>query len=484
MNSVLYWNAVLLELSRRDFTRGFANSQNPGPIATSRAMAMVHLTIRDALALPVVPAKAYLPIPGITFPDFPAAGPARDAYLDDLVAGAASETMRALYPGSLDFIDESVGLANATVPINPAAFMVGQQIGQAMVMSRMKDGAFKDAAGNPVAITSPQVPNPGYGDHRADPYDAGQPRLGVHWGAVTHFAAATHAPLDPYPGAAKRPIKAFLTDAHCAADYIEVRDIGQAESSARSPEEELIGVYWGYDGANKLGVPPRLYNQIVHAFIRQRFPGLGREQCADLFAVVNCAMADAGIDAWHYKYIHNLWRPVVGIRNEVVPAQTDAFWAPLGAPQTNSAPGTRTPPFPAYPSGHATFGAAMFQALRLYFKTAAGPIKMDDVLKFDGPGAAPAVATEELDFISDELNGHSLDPDGSVRTLASRHFRSFAQAVWENAVSRVYLGVHWRFDGLPARNKPNQKIGGASVGLTNGENAWKMFKDILLADQP
>lgn len=59
MNSVLYWNAVLLEVSRRDFTRGFVNSQNPGPIATSRAMAMVHIAIREALALPNQAASSY-----------------------------------------------------------------------------------------------------------------------------------------------------------------------------------------------------------------------------------------------------------------------------------------------------------------------------------------------------------------------------------------------------------------------------------------
>ena len=481
MNSVLYWNAVLLEVSRRDFTRGFVNSQNPGPIGTSRAMAMVHLAIREALALPVAPAKAYLPAAataGITFPGLPPAGPARVDYLDDGVAGAASETLRALYPGSLEFIDDAVGFANA------AAFNAGKQVGQAMVASRSNDGAFKDAANNPVPIAAGQVPSPAYGDHRADPYDAGQSRLGIRWGDVTHFAATARAPMDTYPGAAKRMTKAFLSDNHYAADYDEVRDLGRAQSPGRTPDQKLIGVFWGYDGANNLGVPPRLYNQIARAFIRQRAPGLGREQCADLFAAINCAMADAGIDAWHYKYTHNLWRPVVGIRNEVVPAETDAFWAPLGAPQTNGGAGTRTPNFPAYPSGHATFGAALFQILRLYFDTASGPIKVADVLKFDGPAPGPAVAKEELDLISDELNGRSLDPDGSVRTPVTRHFDSFAQAVWENSVSRVYLGVHWRFDGLPARNKPNQKIGGTVVGLQNGINAWDAFKNRLLAAQP
>ena len=130
MNSVLYWNAVLLEVSRRDFTRGFVNSQNPGPIGTSRAMAMVHLAIRDALALPTAPAKAYLPPAGLNFPGLPAPGPSRSAYLDDVVAGAASETLRGLYPGSAEFIDDADSFVSA------AAHDAGKAIGTAMLALR------------------------------------------------------------------------------------------------------------------------------------------------------------------------------------------------------------------------------------------------------------------------------------------------------------------------------------------------------------
>ena len=480
MNSVLYWNAVLLEVSRRDFTRGFVNSQNPGPIGTSRAMAMVHLAIRDALALPVAPAKAYLPpasTAGINFPGLPAAGPARDAYLDDVVTGAASELLLTLYPGSREYIEGAQAFANL------AAFNAGKAIATAMAAFRANDGAFKDGGGNDVPIAGAQPKSPAYGDHRADPYDVGQARLGIRWGTATHFAGSQVA-LAPYPGAAQQAAQDYLADAHYSADYEEVSDLGKAGSAGRTPEQRVIGVYWGYDGANNLGVPPRLYNQIVRKFIRDKNAGLTREQCADVFAIVNCAMADAGIDAWHWKYVFNLWRPVIGIRNEVVPSERDPFWAPLGAPQTNSTSGTRTPNFPAYPSGHATFGAALFQVLRLYFKTAAGPIKVSDVLDFDKNNPPGPVAKEEISFVSDELDGRSLDPDGSVRTRLDRHLGSFAQAVWENSVSRVYLGVHWRFDGLPARNKPNQNIGGVPLGLQIGINAFDAFKTKLLAPQP
>lgn len=238
MNSVLYWNSVLLEVSRRDFTRGFVNSQNPGPIGTSRAMAMVHLAIRDALALPVAPAKAYLPAAGHTFPSLPAAGPARSAYLDDVVGGAASALLVALYPGSQQYIEESTSF------VNLQAFQAGQTIGNAMLASRDTDGAFKDSSGNPVEVASAQNKMLGYGDHRADPFDSGQPRLGVHWGNVDHFAAAGRVALAPFPGHATAA--PFLNNPHYRADYEEVKDKGSGGATTRTPAEHLIGVYWGY----------------------------------------------------------------------------------------------------------------------------------------------------------------------------------------------------------------------------------------------
>ena len=110
-------------------------------------------------------------------------------------------------------------------------------------------------------------------------------------------------------------------------------------------------------------------------------------QNARLFALVNAAMGDAGVLAWDEKYRWDLWRPVVGVREHepsmgsggaagsVLDADCDPGWLPLGAPRTNE-PGRPdfTPPFPAYPSGHATFGAAALESVRRFYKVgAAGP---------------------------------------------------------------------------------------------------------------
>lgn len=441
MNKVLYWNGVLLEASRRDHSQGYANGQQPGPTATSRAMAIVHLAIHDAVAYMNKPAAAYLKKKlNLNMPK------PVGAVLDDVIDGAAITALKAMYPLYGSFFDDAMDAAK------PISFDFGAAIAQALVEHRAGDGSAAPAA--PAAPTA-------YGTHRADPFNPGQGLLGPQWGAVQHFVGPRKA-LAAFPGSGQA---SYLTSAHYLQDYQEVKQLGAQARGARTAEQTLIGVYWGYDGAQGIGVPPRLYNQIA----RKHAAGLSLSMAAELFAEINVAMADAGIDAWHHKYVNNLWRPVVGVRMEPA-GEGDCFWTPLGAPQTNRL-GARsaTPPFPAYPSGHATFGAALFQSLRL--RSGGAALTVAEVLASES-NTAP-VANESFSFVSDELDGRAMDSDGSVRTHHERQLPGFARAVWENAVSRVYLGVHWRFDGLPRQAGDN--IGGVPLGLAVGQQVHDYF---------
>ena len=99
-------------------------------------------------------------------------------------------------------------------------------------------------------------------------------------------------------------------------------------------------------------------------------------------------------------------------------------FSPLGAPASNLSGPDFTPPFPSYPSGHATFGGAVFEVLRRFYGTDQQPFT----------------------FISDEWNGMTKDNDGRVRPYRPRFFETFSEAEEENAQSRIYLGIHWSFD--------------------------------------
>ena len=164
------------------------------------------------------------------------------------------------------------------------------------------------------------------------------------------------------------------------------------------------------------------------------------EQFSRLLALVNTAMADAGIAIWESKYFYQYWRPVTGIR-ESDPGTGptglgdgnpdtigDPTWSPLGAPASNLVSMNFTPPFPSYPSGHAGFGGALFQTLRDFYGT--------DNIAFN--------------FMSDEFNGLTKDHNGMVRPMVTRSFASLSQAEEENGESRIYLGIHWRFDKTEA----------------------------------
>lgn len=457
MDTVLYWNSVLLEVSRRDFTSGMPNGQQAGPIGTSRAMAIVHLAIHDTVAYSTSGGAnaAYLAKKGTAPPVIPS--PASAVQMDDRVGGAAVAALKAMYPAYAKFINDSV----PSPPPVAADVAFGAEVAAKILQLRTNDGSENDIFGG-------QIPNPGYGVHRSDPYQPGQENLGPTWGNVKRFTGTAHQPLDPFPGHGQ---PSFLSDPDYKDDFEEVRDFGALARNKRTAEQERIGVYWGYDGGRGIGVPPRLYLQIAREVIKNRV--LSTQQLAELFAMLTVAMADAGIDSWHYKYLFDLWRPVVGVRNELPPGARDVFWAPYGIPQPNTV-GRRTwtPPFPAYPSGHATFGAALFQVLRRALRTTSSPIKLDDVLKVES-GKLNPIAREAFSFVSDELDGFAGDPDGSSRTRVSQSFKTFAQAIWENSISRVYLGVHWRFDGVP--RVAGQNIGGVPLGLAVGVEAYNLF---------
>src|SRR5207248_11466899 len=131
---------------------------------------------------------------------------------------------------------------------------------------------------------------------------------------------------------------------HDAAEFAKVVAKGglQRTAGTRTLEEEIVGIAWGYDGPPELGTPRRLYLQVVLTAldaIEARTPGkLNVADELSIVAGVGIAMADAGIDAWHYKYepTHMMWRPVIGIQH-AVPGNGTAVpgWLPLGRPDTN-----------------------------------------------------------------------------------------------------------------------------------------------------
>jgi hypothetical protein len=407
---VLLWHQHVMEAIRADRTYG-------GPTWASRNFAIVQAAVFDATQ---AIDHSYTPI-------FVDADARRDTSMDAAVASAAAEALSQLYPLQADHIRDELKDSLAQIP-NGKAQNNGVKLGRAIAdeITAIRAGDGSDA---PSTYTPTNQP----GHWQPDPLNPTQTALGANWGGVTPFVMDNGAQFRPPPPPA-------LTSGAYTAAFKEVKSIGDLNSTTRTPEQTMIGHFWAYDRAS-MGTPLVLYNQILDSIATQKH--LSEVETAHLLALADVAQGDAGIAAWDCKYINDFWRPITAIRNadsDGNPATVaDPNWRPLGAPGNGEVPDF-TPPFPAYISGHSTFGAATFEVLQSYFGT--------DKFSFD--------------VHSDELPG------------VVRHFTRFSDAAKENGQSRIYLGIHWQFDnqyGLETGKKVADFVVGNAMKALGGDRA-------------
>jgi hypothetical protein len=130
-----------------------------------------------------------------------------------------------------------------------------------------------------------------------------------------------------------------------------------------------------------------------------------------VFVLVNVSVHDALQTAQSSKFVYGLWRPVTAIR------QADTDLNPATEPDGNWLPLLTTPPYPSYAGNMATIGASAARALQLAFGTNDIPVKAT----WHQSGGQPDVTHE---------------------------FPGFWQAAEEQSESRIYGGIHYRFDQL------------------------------------
>jgi hypothetical protein len=416
------WNRVAINASGLDHTpvrpgenRTFGEQLGPG--RASRAMAIVHIAIFDAVNSIVGGYKSYTQLPRSSG-SVPAA-----------IATAAHDTLVVLFPSQAKKFNNFLTHDLKEIPdsIEKAqGIETGKRAAASILALRENDGSQHSEPRMNIDFFPAKEP----GKWRMDPVSQLSIALGAHWGEVKPFVmrSAKQFRVPPPPSMKSQEyIDAFY-------EVITLGGDGVATSTLRTDDQTLAGIYWAYDGTPSLCAPPRLYNQITLQIANKM--GSNMIETARLLALVNVAMADSGIAIWESKFFYQVWRPVCGIR-ESDPGTGPTGWGddnssthgdpnfmPLGAPASNLNGPNFTPPFPAYPSGHAGFGGALFQILRRYYKT--------DKISFT--------------FVSDEFNGVTKDNNGSTRPLIPRSFDSLSQAEEENGQSRIYLGIHWSFD--------------------------------------
>ena len=217
------------------------------------------------------------------------------------------------------------------------------------------------------------------------------------WGAtVTPFVLSSGTQFRaPRPYGAASNAAAVLT-ARYTADFNEVKALGCSGCAARTAEQSEIAIFWEENS-------PTGWNRFATHVAAGR--QLNAWDTARLFAVLEIGEFDAYTTSLESKYYYNFWRPVSAV------ALADAD----GNPATSSAPGWQvlafpTPPVPDYPSAHATAGGAAAAIIEALVRGHGRPISTTS-------GSLPGV----------------------TRTFATPN-----DAAIENALSRIYIGFHFR----------------------------------------
>ena len=294
------------------------------------------------------------------------------------------------------------------------SFRLGAQISQNLLEFRKSDGSS-------TTITYLARNSPGLWRRTPSLY---RPPEQPHWRKVSLYALPDRhsflptAPPDPQSSEFIHALR-------------EVKEVGGKISQIRTEEEGFIARFWKDFSYSQ--TPPGHRNDIATFVAKSKKMNAWEE--SRMFALMNTAMADAGIIAWESKYKYHLWRPVHAIRLADQFPKTGRLvnkeWEPL----------LESPPHPEYISGHSCFSGAAAEVLRNFLGT--------DQFKF------------------------RVDSDrfpGKFRT-----FSSFSSCTSEIAMSRLYGGIHYRFSnekGIEA----GKKIGTAFVSKNTFKSLTKVIK--------
>jgi hypothetical protein len=434
-STVYAWNAVLLDAFRDD-------GQPTPPTALSRAAAMMHVGIFDTFNSVFFAKLEDLASgdPGAsetcgwesytTLAETPASTNANLA-----AEIAARDILLELFPNFATEINAAFTGRNGNGPYQGAAQTLGAFVADEILAERSSDGS--GSSPSYTLTATPGAWRPSLNTSSEVECDGAEDAVSPGWGNVTPFTLSSGSQFrQPLPGGFST-YASLLASAFYADQFDEVKAKGRRTLSTRTMDEEKAAFFWANDLDGTYKPPGQLLQHTYELAITQpAAQGSGDPEdffrqwsqqgirVARLFAEVSLAMADGAIASWDQKYLTaiDLWRPVDAIQLASSDGnngtQPDANWIPLSQDRFGE---QFSPCFPAWVSGHATFGGAWSRVMENEFRQA-----------------------DLTDPFPLELS--SEDPEAVERSATVRAFDSFAEAGEENAESRIWLGVHYRID--------------------------------------
>jgi hypothetical protein len=379
---------------------GAENYGNKFPGEAGVYMGIVHAAIYDAAVAiegGYQPYAIALTAPVGTSPAATIATAAHHVLVGLQPALGLTATQQAILDGN--YADYLAAIPDGAAKANGIA--VGVQVAAAVLSLRANDG--REA--NPQLGLPPFVPPPS-GPGVWDPGSA--PALGLRLPGIRPLAlesASQFRPDGPNP----------LTSEEYARDFAQVKELGRADSTARTAEQTTEALFWTDHDA-------RQWNDGMLRLAVAR--GLDLVQTARMLAMSHVAGADALIACFDAKYHYWFWRPYQAIAR----ADTDGNLATVADPGWR--PLRTTPNHPEYPSAHACHTTAVAEALAAFFGTDNVAFSLDS--RVTG-------TTREYDRFREAVKDVN-----RARVLAGFHFRNSDQE-GSNLGRKVgrYVGGHF-----------------------------------------
>jgi len=354
-----------------------------------RTAAMLHLAMHDALSATGGRYEAY-----VLDERFPGTAPIAAA------AQAAFRVAVSQYPGEESRFaairDRWLERAGAGKALE-ASVALGDTAAAAVLAARQGDGWDGDAeyAWHPMA--------PGvyaeFHEHSGTPQGF---IFGAGWAAAQGFALE-------HPGQFRVPPPPPIDSAGYTRAFDEVKALGRFQSMTRTPDQTHIALWWK-------DFVESSHNRLARDLIvKER---LSLEESTRLLALLNMGVFDAYVSSFDNKFHYNHWRPYTAIRWAANDGNPDTM-----AEESWTNTHRHTYAFPSYPSAHGTACAAAMTAFIDAF----------------GDQYAFRMRTPAVDIAGPFSGKIEMQPP-------IREFESFSAAAAQCGESRIYLGIHFRYD--------------------------------------
>ena len=317
-NVITDWDATGVTL-----IQGNAPSPPPrvgGPTGGMRIIALMHVAMFEAVNA-IEP--RYQPFNGDLKPK-------ADASQDAAAASAAATVLAKLDPESAPKVKDALEKSLAGIPNGDAkdrGIKLGEESAAKVIELRLKDGNGTPNAFRP--ITQPGV------------YTETMVTAGWDFIRMTPFAMTSPDQFRPQPPVA-------LTSEEWAKDYNEMKEIGEKNSTKRTPQQTENARFW-------LTVVPLSHQPLARQIVIAK--NMSVLDSARFMSLVSMAATDALIAVFDAKYHYTFWRPITAIRNGDIddnPAtERVATWQPIDI----------TPLHPEYPCAHCIVTGAVAGAI-------------------------------------------------------------------------------------------------------------------------